>query len=216
MLEEAIELMRMLWTGDLTTEWTAHYVVDRAAVRRAGDGAAGRGGGGDAGHGPLRGPGRRPPIATAPDLSSWERSARRGAKGNPCTASSPLCWGPELEKAKDEALEWWPNTSVPGIGVELAEPEHFESVAQPITADQVAEKVVCGPDAGAIASKVRGLRRRGLRPRVPHQVGPRQEEFLSSRRTSSWTRCANEPPERRKPLPDVCRSRELASEATGR
>ena len=63
--------------------------------------------------------------------------------------------------------------------MELAEPEHFESVAEPITADQVAEKVVCGPDAGAIASKVRDFVDAGFDHVFLHQVGPRQEEFLS-------------------------------------
>jgi coenzyme F420-dependent glucose-6-phosphate dehydrogenase len=181
MLEEAIELMRVLWSGDLTTEWTAHYVVDRArlydvpetpppvavaAATPATARLAGRAG--DA------------LIATAPDPELVGAFREEGGEGKPVYGQLTLCWGPELEKAKDEALEWWPNTSVPGeLGVELAEPEHFESVAELITADQVAEKVVCGPDAGAIASQVRAFVDAGFDHVFLHQVGPRQEEFLS-------------------------------------
>ena len=32
MLEEAIELIRRLWTGDLVTERTPHYTIDRARL----------------------------------------------------------------------------------------------------------------------------------------------------------------------------------------
>ncbi|HEX5936666.1 MAG TPA: TIGR03557 family F420-dependent LLM class oxidoreductase [Actinomycetota bacterium] len=181
MLEEAIGLMRELWTGEQLTAWTDHYEVDRArlytiperpppvavaAATQAAARLAGRAG--DA------------LIATAPDRELVQAFRDEGGEGKPVYGQLTVCWGPELEKAKDEALEWWPNTSVPGeLGVELAEPEHFESVAELITADQVAEKVVCGPDAGAIASEVRGFVGAGFDHVFLHQVGPRQEEFLS-------------------------------------
>ena len=91
-----------------------------------------------------------------------------------------VCYGPDEAKAKDEALEWWPNTSVPGeLGVELAEPEHFEQIAQLITADQVAEKVVCGPEAGPIVEMISEFVDADFDHVFLHQVGPRQEEFLS-------------------------------------
>jgi coenzyme F420-dependent glucose-6-phosphate dehydrogenase len=119
-------------------------------------------------------------IATAPVADLVRTFRDEGGGGNPTYGKVTLCWGPDEEKAKDEALEWWPNTSVPGeLGVELAEPEHFESVADLITADQIAEKVVCGPDAGAIASQVRAFVDAGFDHVFLHQVGPRQEEFLS-------------------------------------
>ena len=48
-----------------------------------------------------------------------------------------------------------------------------------VTESDVAEKVVCGPDPGAIADKVGEFVDAGFDHVFLHQVGPRQEEFLS-------------------------------------
>jgi coenzyme F420-dependent glucose-6-phosphate dehydrogenase len=181
MLEEAIDLMRSLWTGDEVTEWTAHYTVDRArlftlpetpppvAVAAATPAAARLAGRvGDA------------MIGTAPDRDLIQTFRGAGGEGRPVYGQVTVCWGPDEAKAKDEALQWWPNTSVPGaLGVELAEPQHFEQVAELITADRVAEKVVCGPEASPIADQVRTFVDAGFDHVFLHQVGPRQEEFLT-------------------------------------
>ena len=77
-------------------------------------------------------------------------------------------------------MEWWPNTSVPGeLGVDLVEPQHFEEIADLITAEQVGEKVVCGPDQDAIVEKVEMFTDAGFDHVFLHQVGPRQGEFLA-------------------------------------
>jgi hypothetical protein len=90
-----------------------------------------------------------------------------------------VCVGPDEQKAKDEALEWWPNTSIPGeLGVELTEPQQFEDAAQLVTADHVGEKLVCGPGADRIVEKVGEFVEAGFDSVFIHQVGPRQEEFL--------------------------------------
>ena len=181
MLEEAIELIRRLWTGDVVTEWTDHYTVDRArlytlpessppiAVAASSSPAARLAGrAGDA------------LISTAPDAELVREFRDAGGEGMPVYGQLTLCYGPDEAKAKDEALEWWPNTTVPGeVGLELAEPQHFEEVAQLITAKQVGEKVVCGPDPGAIVEKVGAFEEAGFDHVFLHQVGPRQEEFLA-------------------------------------
>jgi G6PDH family F420-dependent oxidoreductase len=181
MLEEAIELIRRLWTGDLVTEWTDHYTVDRArlytlpetsppiAVAASTPAAA-----------KLAGRAGDALIATAPDPELVRTFRDAGGEGMPLYGQLTVCYGPEEQKAKDEALEWWPNTAVPGeLGVELAEPQHFEEVAQLITAEQVGEKVVCGPDPDAIVEKITAFVEAGFDHVFLHQVGPRQEEFLA-------------------------------------
>jgi coenzyme F420-dependent glucose-6-phosphate dehydrogenase len=179
MLEEAIHLIRLLWTGDLVTEWTEHYTVDRAriytlpetpppiAVAASIPAAA-----------ELAGRSADALISTAPEKELVQAFQDAGGKGKAVYGQLTVCYGPE-GKAKDEALEWWPNTSVPGeLGVELAEPQQFEQVAELITVDQVAERVVCGPDPGAIVEKVGAFVDAGFDHVFIHQVGPRQEEFL--------------------------------------
>jgi coenzyme F420-dependent glucose-6-phosphate dehydrogenase len=181
MLEEAIGLMRALWSGEIVTEWTEHYTVDRArlytvpetpprvavaAVAPAAARLAGRAG--DA------------LISTAPKAETVDTFREAGGEGKPVYGQLTVCWGPDEAKAKDEALEWWPNTSVPGeVGLELAEPEHFEEIAGLLAVEHVAEKVVCGPDTGAFVDKVGEFMDAGFDHVFLHQVGPRQEEFLA-------------------------------------
>jgi coenzyme F420-dependent glucose-6-phosphate dehydrogenase len=181
MLEEAIELIRRLWTGDVVTEWTDHYTVDRARLYTlpetsppiavaASSPAAAR----------LAGRAGDALISTAPDAELVQTFRDAGDEGSPVYGQLTVCYGPDEGKAKDEALEWWPNTSVPGeLGVELAAPQHFEEVAQLITAEQVGENVVCGPDADALAEKIGAFVGAGFDHVFLHQVGPRQEEFLA-------------------------------------
>ncbi|HET6792367.1 MAG TPA: TIGR03557 family F420-dependent LLM class oxidoreductase [Actinomycetota bacterium] len=180
MLEEAIELIRRLWTGEVVTERTPHYTVDRArlftvpetsppiAVAASSPAAARLAGrAGDA------------LISTAPEAEIVEAFREAGGEG-PVYGQLTMCYGPDEAKAKDEALEWWPNTSVPGeVGLELAEPQHFEEVAELITTEQVGEKVVCGPDPDAIVEMVEMFTDAGFDQVFLHQVGPRQEEFLA-------------------------------------
>jgi G6PDH family F420-dependent oxidoreductase len=181
MLEEAIELIRRLWTGELVTERTLHYTVDRARLYTvpetpptiavaASSPAAAR----------LAGRGGDALISTAPETEIVEAFRGAGGEGRPVYGQLTVCYGPDEAKAKDEALEWWPNTSVPGaVGLELAEPQHFEEVAELITTEQVGEKVVCGPDPDAIVEKVGMFTDAGFDRVFLHQVGPRQEEFLA-------------------------------------
>jgi coenzyme F420-dependent glucose-6-phosphate dehydrogenase len=181
MLEEAIEMIRRLWTGNLVTERTEHYTIDRArlftlpetsppiAVAAASPAAA-----------KLAGRAGDALISTTPDAELVETFRDAGGEGRPVYGQLTVCYGPDEAKAKDEALEWWPNTSVPGdVGLELAEPEQFEEVATLLTADQVAEKVVCGPALGPILEKIGAFVDAGFDHVFIHQVGPRQEEFLA-------------------------------------
>lgn len=180
MLEEAIELIRRLWTGELVTEWTDHYTIDRArlytipetsppiAVAASTPAAA-----------TLAGRAGDALISTAPDAEVVEAFREAGGEGNPIYGQLTVCYGSDEAKAKDEALEWWPNTAVPGeLTVELAEPQHFEEVAQLITADRVGEKVACGPNPGPMLERIGAFVDAGFDHVFLHQVGPRQEEFL--------------------------------------
>jgi coenzyme F420-dependent glucose-6-phosphate dehydrogenase len=180
MLEEAIGLIRQLWTGELVTEWTEHFTVDRArlytipeasppvAVAASSPAAA-----------ELAGRNGDALISTAPDEDLVKAFRDAGGEGKPVYGQLTVCYGPDETKSKEEALEWWPNTSVPGnLGVELAEPQQFEDVAKLITADSVAEKVVCGPGTEPIREKIGAFVEAGFDHVFLHQVGPRQEEFL--------------------------------------
>jgi coenzyme F420-dependent glucose-6-phosphate dehydrogenase len=180
MLEEAIHLIRLLWTGRLITEWTDHYAVDRAriytlpeelppiAVAAASPAAA-----------ELAGRSGDALISTAPQAELVEAFHDHGGDGKPIYGQVTLCYGPEEQKCKDEALEWWPNSGVPGeLTVELTEPQQFEDAAQLVTAEALARKIVCGPSTDRIVEQVGAFVEAGFDHVYLHQVGPRQEEFL--------------------------------------
>ncbi|HEX6399010.1 MAG TPA: TIGR03557 family F420-dependent LLM class oxidoreductase [Actinomycetota bacterium] len=180
MLEEAISLMRRLWTGELVSGWTDHYTVDRAriytlperpppvAVAASSPAAA-----------ELAGRAGDAFISTAPERELVEAFRTAGGDGKPVFGQLTVCYGPDEQKAADEAHEWWPNTSVPGeLTVELVEPQQFEAAAELISVEDVATKVVCGPDPNAVVEKVGEFTEAGFDHVFVHQVGPRQEEFL--------------------------------------
>jgi coenzyme F420-dependent glucose-6-phosphate dehydrogenase len=90
-----------------------------------------------------------------------------------------VCWAEDEEQAKRTAYEWWPNAAIEGdLPQELPLPRHFEQAAEMVTADDVAERVVCGPDAEAHLAKIGEFAEAGFDHVYVHQVGPDQEGFL--------------------------------------
>ena len=148
MLEEAVAVMRELWQGALVTHRGPHYTVDRArlytvpeepppvAVAAAGPEAAELAGRiGDAF------------VSTAPDEELVQAFRDAGGEGKPCYGQLTVCYGEDRDEAVETAFQQWPNAGLGGeLGQELAMPSHYEAACDVLTPDQVAEKVVCGPD----------------------------------------------------------------------
>jgi coenzyme F420-dependent glucose-6-phosphate dehydrogenase len=180
MLEEAVGLIRRLWEGDDVNHRGEHYTVENAriytlpeepppiVVAAAGKKAtelAGRVGDGL--------------IGTSPDPQQLRRFEEAGGQGKPRYAQIHVCWAKTEEQAKRTAREWWPNTSVPGeLGVELPLPRHFEQAAEVLSEEDVAEKVVCGPDPERHLEAIREYVDAGFDHVYVHQVGPDQEGLL--------------------------------------
>ena len=180
MLEEAIEVMRLLWQGGYQSHYGEHYTVEQAriytlpdepveiAVAAAQPQAAQLAGRlGDAF------------ISVAPDEELVQEFDGAGGSGKARYGQLTVCYAESEEQAKQTALEIWPNGGMSGpIGQELAIPSHYEAVAQLLTADQVAETVVCGPDADLHVEKIREYEQAGFDHVWVHQVGPDQESFF--------------------------------------
>jgi hypothetical protein len=58
-------------------------------------------------------------------------------------------------------------------------PSHFEQAVATVRPEDVAEKVICGPDPDAHARAVQEFIDAGYDHVYVHQVGPEQETFLS-------------------------------------
>jgi coenzyme F420-dependent glucose-6-phosphate dehydrogenase len=179
MLEEAVELMRLLWQGELCSFEGKHYRVDDARIYTLPDApievvvAAG---------GPLAaelagriGDGL---VSTAPDPELVERFERAGGRG-PRYGQLTVCWAASEEEARRTAHEWWPNAALTGpLSQELPLPSHFEEAARMVSEDDVAETVVCGADPEAHLEGIARFATAGFDHVYVHQVGPDQEGFL--------------------------------------
>lgn len=180
MLGEAVEVIRHLWEGGLTTHRGEHYRVENARIYTLPDepppllvAAAGPNAVALAA---AVGDGL---ISTAPDPDTIAGFDEAGGRGKPRYGQLHVCWAPDEGEAKRTALEWWPNTSLPGdLSAELPLPRHFEQAAQLLDEDAVAEQVVCGPDPERHLDAIREYADAGYDHVYVHQVGPDQEGFF--------------------------------------
>ena len=118
-------------------------------------------------------------IGTAPDAELLEKFDAAGGTGKPRIGQVTVCWAEDEASARRTALEWWPNAALPGdLGQELALPRHYEQASELVTEDDVAEKVVCGPEPDAHRAAIDEFARAGYDHVYVHQVGPDQEGFL--------------------------------------
>ncbi|HSH21428.1 MAG TPA: TIGR03557 family F420-dependent LLM class oxidoreductase [Candidatus Caenarcaniphilales bacterium] len=180
MLEEAIEVIRLLWQGGLQTHYGEYYVVENARLytlpdeppevyvaasgeqaaqlaARAGDGL----------------------IATSPSPTTLQAFDEAGGAGKPRYAQATFCWGEDEREAIRTAHEWWPTGAIPGqLSQELALPSHFQQAAQLVTEDQIAESIPCGPDKRRVLDSIQEYVDAGYSHVYLHQIGPDQEGFL--------------------------------------
>ena len=180
MLEEAVALMRELWRGELVSHRGRHYTVDRAriyslpdepppiAVAAAAPNAAELAGRiGDAF------------VSTAPDKELIGQFESGGGKGKPRYGQLTVCWAESEDEAVHTALEWWPNAALKGdLGQELALPSMFEEAAKMVSEDEIADAVVCGPDADLHRKKIAEFEQAGFDHVYVHQVGHDQHRFF--------------------------------------
>jgi G6PDH family F420-dependent oxidoreductase len=181
MLEEAIEILRLLWEGGEKTYRGDHFTVENArvftlpeepppiAVAAGGESAAAAAGHyGDA------------LISTSPDEAVVERyeAGSREAR-EPHVGQFHVCYADDEDEAIDTTLETWPNAAMPGeLGQELATPAHFEQAAKMVDREDVAEHAVCGDAADDYVEKREAFLDAGFDRVHLHQIGPQQAEFL--------------------------------------
>jgi coenzyme F420-dependent glucose-6-phosphate dehydrogenase len=179
LLEEAIEVIRLLWQGGEQTHRGKHYTVDHAqlftlpdepipiAVAAAKPNAAelaGRAGDGL--------------VSTDPNQETVERYRSAGGDG-PRYGQVRLCWAEDEEKAKQTVFELWRHSGLGGtINQELPRPSDFDAVAESVTIEMATEGVPCGPDPKPVLDAIEEWERAGFDRIALHQVGPDQEGFF--------------------------------------
>jgi G6PDH family F420-dependent oxidoreductase len=179
MLEEAVEVVRALWTGDTVDHRGTHYEVDNAKL--------------------FDPPAEDPPVVVsgfgpqAVDLAArigdgyWgnapagdliDRYESRGGTG-PHYAQLNLCWAQDVATARKTVHEVWPNGGLSGqLSQDLPTWVHFEQASSTLTEDQATDHVPCGPDVGPVLESVRTYLAAGYDHLYFHQIGPDQDGFL--------------------------------------
>ncbi len=179
-LEEAIEVIRLLWRGGLRSHRGRHFTVENARLytlpeqpppilvavagkrstelaARAGDGL----------------------VGTAPVAETVELFRAKGGGGRPTYGQIHVCWAESEAEAKRTALEWWPNGAFSGSHfLELPLPAHFEEAAALVDEDDIAASVVCGPDPQRHIDAIAEYVEAGYDHVYLHQVGPDQDGFF--------------------------------------
>jgi G6PDH family F420-dependent oxidoreductase len=179
-LEEAIEVIRELWSGKLTSHRGEHFRVENARlyslpeepppllVAVAGESSVEMA----ADHGDGI-------IGTSPVAESVEQFRAEGGEGKPTYGQLHVCWAEDEGSARKLALEQWPNAAISGgYSLELTMPAHFEEAAELVREDDVAESVVCGPDPERHRAAIREYVDAGYDHVYVHQVGDDQEGFF--------------------------------------
>jgi G6PDH family F420-dependent oxidoreductase len=179
MLEEAIEVMRQLWQGDVVSHHGPHYTVENARIYSC--------------------PSQPPPVivsafgpkalslaarigdglvTTSPEPDAVRDYRRQGGEG-PTLALAKVCWAEDEQTARKTAFELWKTTSVPGeLNQELPMPAHFEQAAQNVTEDMVADTIPCGPDPERHAALITAYLEAGFDEVYVSQIGTDQAGFL--------------------------------------
>src|SRR5215217_2491545 len=180
LLEEAVEIIRELWSGKLVSHRGRRYEVANARlyttpeepppvmVAAGGEAAAelaGRIGDGL--------------VLASPSEDAVSKFAESGGEGKPRYGQCHVCFAESEAEAKKTALEWFPNIALPGeLSQELPQPAHFEQAASLLSEDDMAEVVACGPDQDRHVEMVQRFVDAGCDHVYLHQIGPDQDGFF--------------------------------------
>jgi coenzyme F420-dependent glucose-6-phosphate dehydrogenase len=178
MLEEAVEVIRAMWTGDLTSHHGPYYTVENARLYTLPDDAP-----------PIHVAGSGPRaaelaarigdgfIGTAPEKEIVGAYRKRGGDG-PRYGQVTVCWAESTKAARAIAHEWWPTVAIRGASQELPNPKDFMELAQMVDEDDVAKVIPCGPDPRPILDSIERYVEAGYDHVYIHQVGPDQAGFI--------------------------------------
>lgn len=179
MLDEAIQVMRLMWEGGVKSHHGKYYTVENARLYTL--------------------PEKAPEVMVA---ASGEKSAKlaarvadglintspdkevvdvfeKGSKGKrPKFGQITVCVHKSEKQARKIAHERWPIAGFEGaLNQELPTPTHFEQAAKMVTEDAVAESVICGSDPRKHLDMIEKYVDAGFDHIYLHQVGE-QEPFF--------------------------------------
>ncbi len=181
MLEESVDVIRRLFSGETVTYGGDFYTVDTARLYTVPDAPppiyvsgfgpkatelAGRIGDGY--------------ITTSPDQELLGLFRERSG-GKPAQAGFKVAWAATAEEGVDHAYRLWPNAGLPGeLAQVLPSPQHFEQATQLVTREMTAESVVAGPDVDQHVEAYQPYLDAGFEEVYVANMGPNYREMIEA------------------------------------
>jgi G6PDH family F420-dependent oxidoreductase len=178
MLEEAVDVIRQLWTGEVVNHHGRFYTVEHARLytlpatppkifvsgygpastklaARIGDGF----------------------ITTHPDADAVARFREHGGGSKPATAGAKGCFAPSADEALRTVHRLWPSDQLPGeMAQTLPTTEHFEQIGTLVTPEMMT--IPHGPEPEPYISAYLAYREAGFDELNIAPVGPHYREFI--------------------------------------
>ncbi len=182
MLEEAVEIIRALWSGGTVTYRGKHFDVESAkvwdlpdATPPIGIAVSGPGGCHLAGrHGDAM-------IAVEPRAELGRMFDSEGGAGKPRIGQIALSYDPDQQVAVKRAMDqfrWF--TGRWSVNAELPVPASFDAASRMVREEDVSAQMPCGPDVGRHVAGIREFEAAGFTHVALIQVGAdTQEQFIS-------------------------------------
>jgi G6PDH family F420-dependent oxidoreductase len=179
MLEEAVDILRRLFTGEQVSHRGTHYRVENARLytvpdtppeiyvsgfgpkavevaARIGDGY----------------------MNVGPEAELLEQYRRAGGKGR-SHGGMKVAWAASEDEGIDNAHRIWPNDALPGeLPQVLPTPAHFEQASQLVTREMIAEAVPAGPDPEKHLARIQQYVDAGYDEVYVAHIGPDQAGMI--------------------------------------
>lgn len=180
MLEEAVEVMRDLWSGGFVNHRGRYYTVEHAriytrteqppkvyvsafgpkALELAGRIADGY-------------------ISTQPKEKLVRGFRDNGGGDKPAAAGCKACYAANEDEAVRIAYERWPTEGLPGeLPRELPFPRHFEQASTLVKPETIRQKVPCGPDPERHVEQLTRYRDAGFDEVYVANIGPHYADMM--------------------------------------
>ena len=180
MLEEAVEIIRLLWQGDSTTFYGDYYTVEDAhlftlpevppSIMVAGSGPHAIEAAAQIGDGF---------IGLSPEKEIIQQFQEAGGQDKPRYGQVTVCWAESEAEAKDIVSTVWPNSGLTGqLAQDLRTVLHFEDTVKMLSQEQRTKNITCGPDPQKHLDSIQRFIDAGYSHVYIHQIGPNQEGFF--------------------------------------
>ncbi|MEU7057763.1 LLM class F420-dependent oxidoreductase [Streptomyces sp. NPDC046197] len=185
MLEEAVQVMRRLFSGEVVNHHGTHYTVENARLYTVPDEPV-----------PIDISGFGPKstslaarvgdgyVTITPQDDAVTRFRKGGGGAKPVSGGTKVCYGTDRDECVRTAHRLWYNEQLPGeMGQVLPCPRHFEQLRPLVTEDMVRDNVVCGEDVDQHVAALAEFADAGFDRVYVNQIGPEQRAFFDFYRT---------------------------------